>query len=97
MRLLAGAIVVLGLVASALSLDPVAFACPPRGFDSMTDFDQSKFLSGTWHAQLQANGFLDGALRIVLPLWLTVSNVVLAGIQSACLLARSGCARRAAP
>lgn len=28
-------------------------ACPPQGFDSMTDLDLSKFLQGSWYSQQQ--------------------------------------------
>lgn len=28
-------------------------ACPPQGFDSMTDLDLGKFLQGTWYSQQQ--------------------------------------------
>jgi hypothetical protein len=46
------------LVALTLCLGALALPCPPFGFDSVENLDQSKFLSGTWHAQLQANGLL---------------------------------------
>lgn len=68
MRSLAWGIAV-GLVASTLSLGSVALPCPPLGFDSMPNLDQAKFLSGTWHAQLQANGFLGRARSITPRPW----------------------------
>lgn len=37
-------------------------ACPPQGYDSMTDLDINKFLQGTWYSQQQV---CDGPL-----LWL---------------------------
>jgi hypothetical protein len=51
----------LGLVA-LFATTVVALPCPPFGFDSVQNLDLSKYVSGAWHVQLQANGFSGWSL-----------------------------------